>query len=160
MSYDKQQRVLKYYHGLATLVKKANEMNMMLTRLEAEEKLVFKDTKTTEMVQRQRTEIRSILEKATTESLEMSHASSLENAERLCGQLESRVNSLDDLQKAIRDFETQLELALSMDDFASNTEGRARAEEQLPALRARFDKQLELADNLIPASSTLIQMVH
>lgn len=158
--YAKKDRIVKFYTTLATYVKENNKAKQILYGLDAQGEIHRGNAKVLEQIAEQRKQ--SIKVQDVTQKLAVDYASTrdMAAAEGLLNDLEARINGYEQIQKGLNEMEASFELAVSLGDFDDGTPGmtRADAEKQISSVRERGDKQLALADQLIPARSSIIEI--
>jgi hypothetical protein len=158
--YEKKERIVKFYTTLATYVKENNKAKQILHGLDAQGEIHRGNKKVLEQIAEQRKQ--AIQVKDVTEKLAVEYAGSrnMATTEELLSDLEARISQHETLNKGLNEMEAQFELAVSMGEFDETVPGmtRADAEKQITSVRERAEKQLALADALIPARSTIIEI--
>lgn len=160
--YDKQQRVLAFYQELATLTQQATKGQQALTSAGAQADLAKADAdgQAQQAIKQQVVNIKRVTDLAIKLATEKAKRDDLEGVERLLGQLEARLENYGNIQKELRNMEAQFELAAAMGEFAEGAAGLSRgdAETMIAQIRERGEKQLQLADDLVPSAPILLRL--
>src|SRR4051812_30830618 len=158
--FEKKERIVKFYTTLATYVKENNKAKQVLYGLDAQGEIHRGNKKVLEQIAEQRKQAIQVKDVTEKLAVEYSGSRNIAATEELLSDLEARISGHESLNKGLNDMEAQFELAVSLGEFAEGVSGlsRADAEKQIIAVRERTEKQLSLADALVPARSTLIEI--
>jgi hypothetical protein len=158
--YDKKERIVKFYTTLATYVKEINKAKQVLIGLDAQGEMHRGNKTILDQIGEQRKQVIKVQDSAQKLAIDYSNRRDLAGAEDLLAQLEARISGHEQITKGYHDMQASFELAVSMGEFAADVPGmtRADAESQIAAVKERGEKQLELANQLIPVRSTIIEI--
>lgn len=158
--YEKKDRIVKFYTTLATYVKEMNKAKQVLYGLDAQGEIHRGNKPVLEQITNQRKQATQVLDVAQKLATEYADRRNIEQTEELLNDLEARISGHEKLVKGLNEMEAQFELAVTMGEFEEDVPGmtRADAEKQITAVRDRAAKQLDLADALIPARSSIIEI--
>ena len=158
--YEKKDRIVKFYTTLATYVKELNKGKQALYSLDAQGELHRGNKQALEQITEQRKRVIQVTDVAQKLAVEYADRRNIEQTEELLNDLEARISGHEKIVKGLNEMEAEFELAVSLGEFNDGVPGmtRADAEKQISAVRERASKQLDLADALIPARSSIIEI--
>lgn len=155
-------RIIAFYQEVATYVKQAAQGRAALIQAMAQTNLAKKDADTNAQrsIQNQVAQIERVTNVAETAVLDRTKKLTLASAESLLGDIEARLQHHAELVKQAKSMAAQIELADAMGEFAEGAPSgmtRADADVQVAAVEARVQKQLDLAEALIPVTAPAAQ---
>lgn len=158
--YEKKERIVKFYTTLATYVKEVNKCKQMLHGLDAQGEIHRGNKKALEQMAEQRKQVIQVLDVAQKLAIEYASKRDMAQTEELLTDVEARISGHEQISKSLNEMEASFELAVSMGEFDDGAQGmtRADAEQQISSVRLRGEKQLELADQLVPARSSILEI--
>jgi hypothetical protein len=158
--YEKKDRIVKFYTTLATYVKENNKAKQILYGLDAQGEIHRGNQKILEQITEQRKQAIKVQDVTQNLAIEFASKRDMAATEELLNDLEARITGHEQIVKGLNEMEASFELAVSLGEFNDGVPGmtRADAEKQISAVRTRGEQQLALADQLIPARSSIIEI--
>jgi uncharacterized lipoprotein NlpE involved in copper resistance len=155
-------RILSFARELAHLVKQAREAEAAIDAMSAQLEIskATGNTKEVEQLIKQRADARAYVEKVTSLVTQKANRDTLDGAERLLQQIETRLNEHGAYQNDAEVLAARLEMAATMGEFTTEDGATARAEIEghLTTARERTSQQLELAAALVPSRPVILSL--